>query len=546
MKKINKSILFCTAALTLLSSCAEEYNDSFKADQPESAALASIISKYDVLKKYAGNMKIGAELPASAVEAKGTAFSQMITNFNQLTFSNGKGNMEDVPDSISVFGSSLCSPTASNSAKMKELVADTYIPGSMSEKEFTIQDFESLAIGTKIPGSGGTPAEVVEDPDGASGHCLHYTAGFNHPYLDIKLPEGVTVGDLTTGEYDYRTIGTGWIITGVLKVIINGTTIGGDIGGTASSWGIGKNEWGRGKYKMDFTKLEFNEEQKKATSFQLGIGEVVDNPNYYIDNIKMKANYMLPGHYEVRPMEEKTAAAEKELNESIKASIEAANGKTSDWVIADNAIAPGTSESVLLNSGIDADANHFYYNEYLGDNYVASAAKMAHAVKSDLNLWYSETNLESDPVKLERCCKMLKQWNNAGANLSGINAVLHLNYSAESEATTKSNITNMLKQLAATGLKVRLSGLDMTLTNADGSMVNSKDITTEDQKKMSALYNYIVTQYQQLIPDAQRYGISLSSYNAGATSVGLWNSDFNRRATYAGMASGLKSEANPW
>lgn len=52
----------------------------------------------------------------------------------------------------------------------------------------------------------------------------HYTGGFNHPLLTVNLPQGMTLGDLISGEYDYRTYGAGWIVQGIVKIIAANTT----------------------------------------------------------------------------------------------------------------------------------------------------------------------------------------------------------------------------------------------------------------------------------------------------------------------------------
>lgn len=79
---------------------------------------------------------------------------------------------------------------------MDKVVADTYVPGQRTNGDFKILDMDNLALGTKVEGSGKTYAEVVEDPLNEKGHVLHYTSAFNHPFVDITLPTGVTLGDL--------------------------------------------------------------------------------------------------------------------------------------------------------------------------------------------------------------------------------------------------------------------------------------------------------------------------------------------------------------
>jgi hypothetical protein len=67
---------------------------------------------------------------------------------------------------------------------------------------------------------------------------------------------------------------------------------------------------------------------------------------------------------------------------------------------------------------------------------------------------------------------------------------------------------------------------------------------------MSDHYKFIVQKYFEIIPAAQRYGITHwcpvdspeSSSWRGGEPVGLWSLDSRRKHTYAGFAEGLSGE----
>ncbi len=561
-----QNIFIASVLSFIFVGCADEYKDGFQATKTDNAALTEFVSQFDVLKNYGGGIQIGAEVASGDVTAHSTKYSQLISNFTEATLNDvfahslvvnsstgavdstkARSAVDDAKENgLSLFGPSLCSPSNTQTTYMKNIVADTYVPGVQTVGDFTLFDFEKDALGTLLPGWDGSTCEVVEDPDNVSGHCIHYTAAFGHTWLDVTLPMNMTLGDLVSGEYDYRTYGGGWIVQGIVKVEAAGV-VSEYNPGTAAAAGIGKDEWGRGKMKIDFSKLNLSADQKKCTTFKLGIGEVVSASNFYIDNIKVTGNYFNPGHYEARPAAEKKADVTKALNSYFKTTLSNYGSDINTWIIASDAIAGGSNEDVLMSSKIDASGSKFYWNEYLGDNYVSDISKMARSFKSDLKLFYSDYNLENDAVKLERFCTMVKQWNTAGAALQGVNAEMHLVYNAANLATSKQGVSNMLKALAATGLQVRLSGLDMIMTDAGGLRIKTADLTIDQLKAMSDYYNYVISQYMTIVPQSQRYGISLASFNGtDGYTIGFWDQNFNRRATYAGIANGLQSVTTEW
>ena len=68
----------------------------------------------------------------------------------------------------------------------------------------------------------------------------------------------------------------------------------------------------------------------------------------------------------------------------MQATVGEYGDKISNWIIASNALAPGNSGNVLLNSSVEENSKLFYWNEYLGDNFVADLAN----VMKDIN-WES-------------------------------------------------------------------------------------------------------------------------------------------------------------
>jgi endo-1,4-beta-xylanase len=77
------------------------------------------------------------------------------------------------------------------------------------------------------------------------------------------------------------------------------------------------------------------------------------------------------------------------------------------------------------------------------------------------------------------------------------------------------------------------------------------NVTSEQHKAMSDHYKFIVEKYFEIIPAAQRYGIThwcptdspQSSSWRGGQPVGLWtDGTFRRKHTFGGFADGLSGE----
>lgn len=561
MTKYKLPVLLAAGVL-LLAGCADEYNSDYTTDEPTDVALANYVSSFDVLKAYRGQMSIGAEVPMSALLSHNTGYSQLLTNFTEVTPTDAfthaatvsklgacdSTRATDAVDeakaaSLALVGGPLCSPLSMQKAYMEKVTADTYIPGGRKEGEFNLVDFEGMAIGTTIAGSGGTPGQVVNDPLGKHGHVLHYTAAFNHPFVDITLPEGMTIGDLKEGHCDYMFKSTGWVPASVVKITVGGATVEAPTK-HAVDQGIVKGEWGTYSFSFADVLKTLTDEQKAATSFKLGIGDVCASPDYYIDNITLGGTYLAQGHYEPRPMAEKRADALKAYGQYVKTVVSNYGSGVKTWIVAADALAGAGQEGRLLSSKTDAD--HYYLNEFLGDDYVVDLAKMVRNYQSDAKLFYSDNDLNTDATKLANLQTMVKEWNDKGAALDGINAEVHLKYNADQLERDKQGIDNMLKALAATGLKVRLSGLDMVAVGADGKTIAVKQLTEDDLKAMADYYNYVIKQYVALVPEAQRQGISFADYNADGNHVGLWTNAYNRVATYAGVANGLQGATATW
>lgn len=259
--------------------------------------------------------------------------------------------------------------------------------------------------------------------------------------------------------------------------------------------------------------------------------------------------------------------------------MEACDGKVVAWDLANETVS-GTDkdgDGILdLQSatrgtvGEDDAKNCFYWQDYMGDlDYVRSAVASArkhfaehNGDPSKLKLFINDYNLESfwdNNWKMKSLIEWIKRWEADGVTkIDGIASQMHVAFS-EDEATQKSreeHIVNMYKLMAATGKLCKVSELDMGYVDRAGNAVPTKNMTDAQQKQMADFYQFIVEKYFEIIPAAQRYGITQwcitdapedSGWRKGEP-VGLWTLSYDRKRAYGGFAEGLKKsnvEGNP-
>jgi GH35 family endo-1,4-beta-xylanase len=123
---------------------------------------------------------------------------------------------------------------------------------------------------------------------------------------------------------------------------------------------------------------------------------------------------------------------------------------------------------------------------------------------------------------------------------------------ADVQKSKQEHVVAMLELMAETGKLVKISELDMGYVDANGNTVPTTSMTEAQHQAMAAYYQFIVSKYFEIIPAAQRYGITqwcltdapgeLGTGWRGGEPVGLWDQNYNRKHTYAGFAAGLQGK----
>ena len=553
MKKIHNILLASAAASMLLTGCVEDFDTSYAAgEKPESVVMDDLTRGYDVLKNYTG-MKLGANLTIADLKAANTSFSTVLANFNEVNVVDGFSHAAVVADDGTVSAdaskdevdaaiaaglvptASLFAPNAWNMNVMNEAAKDTWVDGENIDLH-QMYDFESSAIGDVFGTD--TNSKVAKDPTGKNGKSLCIKKAAKFIEFPVNLPEGASLSTIKTISFDYYS-------SNVKKNVVIRVKVG-DKAKELRNFGVPTKAKTWETFMVDLSKIDFTEafdaDDMKSSNISLVIGQAAVPQQVYVDNIDIYAPYQKPGYYKPRPVEEKAADVKKAMFAYVDSVMQNYGDKVQAWNVASNLI-EDLFYSLKSSENMGA-TDEFYPNDYLDENWVADVCKEILSKKADAKLFYSEENLLTDAEKTEAAINYIKQWNEAGAKIEGIDVKLDVPYSSSSLAETKANIDNLLATLKASGLQVRLSDMNVYLADAGGTVADQSKATFEDYKGMAELYAYILNKAQDVLGD-KLYGVSFSTINQGATGVGLWN-HFNRLPTYVGVVNGLQKTEIKW
>lgn len=553
MKKIHNILLASAAASMLLTGCVEDFDTSYAAgEKPESVVMDDLTRGYEVLKNYTG-MKLGANLTIADLKAANTSFSTVLANFNEVNVADGFSHAAVVADDGTVSAdaskdavdaaiaaglvptASLFAPNAWNLTVMKEATKDIWVDGENVDLH-QMYDFESSAIGDVF----GTDkdSKVAKDPTGKNGKSLFNKKGAKFIEFPVNLPEGASLSTIKTISFDYYSSNAKKDVVIRVKV--------GDKALQLRNFGVPTKAKTWETFVVDLSKVNltetFDADALKSSDISLVIGQGAVPQQVYVDNIDIYAPYQKPGYYKPRPVEEKAADVKKAMFAYVDSVMQNYGDKVQAWNVASNLI-EDLFYTLKSSENMVADGE-FYPNDYMDENWVADVCKEIHSKKADAKLFYSEENLLTDAEKTEAAINYIKQWNEAGAQIEGIDAKLDVPYNSSSLAETKANIDNLLATLKASGLQVRLSDMNVYLADASGTVADQSKATFEDYKGMAELYAYILNKAQDVLGD-KLYGVSFSTINQGTTGVGLW-SNFNRLPTYVGVVNGLQKTEIKW
>lgn len=219
------------------------------------------------------------------------------------------------------------------------------------------------------------------------------------------------------------------------------------------------------------------------------------------------------------------------MKDWIHTTVNRYKSKVREWDVVNE---PFTDGNPVLRNGSNSTGDTYYWAQFLGREYIAKAFRYAREVDATADLFLNDYNLEFNPAKLDSIIALANELKSTGVPITGIGTQMHISLN---DSYTK--IDQMLQKLAATGLKIRISELDVKAGN-----------TANDQERQAAMYKHVVSAYRKHVPASQRAGITVwgitdnSSwlYNNGTQFPLLYDKDYNRKPAYGSFLAGLREK----
>jgi endo-1,4-beta-xylanase len=219
----------------------------------------------------------------------------------------------------------------------------------------------------------------------------------------------------------------------------------------------------------------------------------------------------------------------------VAAKVETALGNYITAVVNEALADDGT---IRTNANTTQANDVFVWSHYMGKDYVLKAFNYAKTADPSATLYINDYGLESNVSKLDALIALVNEMKGKGAKIDGIGTQMHISIS-----TPLAGIDNMFKKLAATGLLIRVSELDVK-TNATAA----GEQTFESQAQQAVMYKYVVGSYLRNIPEAQRGGITVWGlsdnyswlYNNNLEHPLLYDKNYKRKPAYSAFLQALK------
>jgi len=553
---------FCSAAIFpgmmifAAGGCAKFSDREFMVDKPESMINQEAINALPTLKSLVNktaspNFRLGTLVSPNTYITGGSAIFKIVErNFDEVVLetemkhgalvqADGSLNMLTVKQfidfaaqkNIGVYGQSLTHHLNQNASYLNNL-----LKGASGT---TVINFESDALGKTYPMSGNSTSIVETDPKGGVSKVLHIgnattPANQSFPKFPVTLPDGIKLGNCSQVVLDILAPGSGGLYGSGMRMGINDRAV--TVYGSPASFGATDNSWlTGGKIILPISNMNLTPAEKELTSFTLVLGSGTGSGNYYIDNIIISWNAE-------KTAEEKNTIISGQLNRFISGVVDSCKSVVKAWDVVKDPMDDSNPTQLKTGIGKSQGANEFYWQDYMGTSYAVKAFQYARQhINSGDKLFISDNGIESNLAKCNGLISYMQSIETQGAVVDGISTQMHISIS-----TDKSNIAQHFSLLAATQKLIRISELDVTLNGTTTSAA-----TTAQLEAQADMYKYVIEKYFEIIPAAQRYGITFwspqdrpsgSAWLANQP-VGIWNGQWIRKVGYKAVVEALESKA---
>jgi len=561
MKRLYK-IAFGLSWAMLLASCHKYEALEFQVAKPTSFAAQEQIDAYQPLKTYIDRtanpkFKFGAGTSLQSYLSKGVIYRLINSNFDEITLgyemkhgavvqadgslalSNVKNLLETASKAgLTVYGHTLAWHANQNATYLKGLIAPVVTPSSGGPTW-------DLVIGADFETDN---ASLYQSNTNAVASFTAAGEGFNGTGRALKISNSA----VRTNDYDAQlflkfpavAVGEKYELKMNVRSDVAAsyptqahTTPGAykfyDFFGAISSTPT----W------TTYTK-EITVTADIATSGALAFNLGKTATNFYFDNITLKKYNPLGGTTIVeKTAEQKKTILTAALDTWIKGIVTASKDYVKAWDVVNEPMDDAKPTELKTAAGrTSIAADEFFWQDYLGKDYALKAFQLARQYGNATDIHFiNDYNLEYSIEKCKGLIDYVKYLEDKGAKIDGIGTQMHIVATSD-----KAKIEEMFKLLAATGKLIKISELDMGFTGN----IKTAQATPEQYAAQSEMYKYVIKKYFELIPAAQRYGITIwapqdspatSSWRAGEP-IGLWTEGFVRKPAYVGTAEGLKNK----
>jgi endo-1,4-beta-xylanase len=258
---------------------------------------------------------------------------------------------------------------------------------------------------------------------------------------------------------------------------------------------------------------------------------------YYIDDASVKEVIAVPTGAQV------AAKVDTALNTFITAMVNHYKSKVHSWDVVNELFADdGNIRNNKNTLPANPPSDFFVWSEYLGRDYALKAFNYAKAADPTALFFINDYALESNSTKLDSLIAMVKELKSKGAKVDGIGTQMHIAWN-----TSYTGIDQMMQKLAATGLLIHLSELDVKINpSARSGFV----LTPLEANYQAEMYKYAIQSYLKYIPKAQQFGITIWGvtdntswlYNNGQDFPLLYNADYSKKQSYSAVSDALKGK----
>jgi len=215
-------------------------------------------------------------------------------------------------------------------------------------------------------------------------------------------------------------------------------------------------------------------------------------------------------------------------------------GEVASWDVVNEAIRDDNGQ-LRNQDSTPGDGTGSIWRQHLGPDYIARAFQYAHAADPNALLFYNDYGQEWGGLKLDSIVALVTGLKKRGIPISGVGMQMHI-----SILTDTAGISAGLKALAATGLLVHVSELDISVNPNNNPNIAYATYLPQQ----AAMYQFVAESYRANVPPAQRYGITTWEFSDADSWIPAafgrkdwplpFDSLYHKKPAYFGLQKGVK------